>query len=125
PPPPRCTLFPSTTLFRSHRLLDVVQAVAQVAADRENNAVLDQHVAAGGGAVGHAVGRCHWRLLLIFTATSVKGCGTGALGLWTVISTSLTVACSRHIVASRSASVSIRLTGSPSITATSLPASSP
>ena len=57
--------------------------------------------------------RVHRRVRRIVTVTSSKGCGTGACGLCTVISTSSTPGSARHAVASRSASVSMSLTGSP------------
>ena len=54
----------------------------------------------------------------IVTDTSSKATGTGAWGLWIVTSTSCTRPKPRTTSATREASVSMRLTGSPSMTPT-------
>ncbi|CAM5744817.1 hypothetical protein SHIRM173S_04259 [Streptomyces hirsutus] len=57
--------------------------------------------------------------------TSSKGTVIGASGLWTRTSTSWTTSCLRQTCAMRSASVSMRLTGSPWTTATTSSATMP
>src|SRR2546423_841969 len=87
---------------------EVPEPVAQVAAEREDGP-------------GH-------RVPLVFrtvTATSVNSCGIGAPGLCTVTVAAPTRSSVRQATASRSASVSMRLTGSPATIFTSFSANSP
>src|SRR5690606_294960 len=74
---------------------------------------------AGGGRPGHT------RLRVMVTVTSSKGTVIGASGLWTHTSTSCTTSCFRQTWAMCSASVSMRLTGSPWTTATTSSATMP
>src|SRR5262245_27781469 len=112
--------------------LQVGQPVAQVAADREHDGLLVTGTVVSITSVGTTgvattgvattgvattvvatTGPGHASPRRTVTATSATSGPTGACGLWTVTSAACTGLVARHSAASRSASVSIRSTGSP------------